>query len=227
MTTVLLVEDDAALAGMLAAHLTREGYEVVRAADGATALNLHARHSPAAVVLDIGLPGLDGVEVCRILRQRGDWTPLVFVTARDSEDDRVLGIEIGADDYLTKPFSPRELTARLRALLRRAETAGPQAHSFPSSPITVGSVSLDPDRRRVELFGHDLGVTPKEFDLLAHLMTRQGRVVSRDALLEQVWGPDSEAGPRTVDVHVAQLRAKGVDIIRTVRGSGYTAEAPR
>ena len=162
-----------------------------------------------------------------MLRQRGDWTPLIFLTARDSEDDRVLGIEIGADDYLTKPFSPRELTARLRALLRRAETAGPQAHSSPSSPITVGSVSLDPDRRRVELSGRDLGVTPKEFDLLAHLMTRQGRVVSRDALLEQVWGPDSEAGPRTVDVHVAQLRAKGVDIIRTVRGSGYTAEAPR
>ncbi len=224
VTTVLLVEDDPALAGMLAAHLGRDGFEVVRAADGATALNLVARHSPEAVVLDIGLPGLDGVEVCRVLRGRGDWTPVLFLTARDSEDDRILGIEIGADDYLTKPFSPRELTVRLRSLLRRTKRPDPTPTA---AALTLGTVRLDPEARRLNVGGLEREATPKELDLLAFLLTRPGRVISRDTLLAEVWGPDSDAGPRTVDVHIAQLRAKGVDVIRTVRGSGYAAEAPR
>ena len=225
MTTVLLVEDDPALAGMLAAHLSRDGFDVLRAADGATALNLVARHSPALVLLDIGIPGLDGVEVCRVLRGRGDWTPLLFLTARDSEDDRVLGMEVGADDYLTKPFSPRELTARLRALLRRAERR--EAPTEAPQVVRVGDVIVDLDGRRVTVAGVECDLTPKELALLAHLAARPGRVISREALLAAVWGPDSDAGPRTVDVHVAQLRAKGVAVIRTVRGSGYAAEARR
>lgn len=225
MTTVLLVEDDAALAGMLASHLTRDGLEVIHAADGATALNLVARHSPAAVVLDIGLPGLDGYEVCRVLRRGGDWTPLLFLTARDSEDDRVLGMDIGADDYLTKPFSPRELSARLRALLRRTERT--ETPPTPPREVRLGDLTVGLDSRRVTAATGGIDVTPKEFELLAFLVARPGRVLSRASLLREVWGPDSEAGERTVDVHVAQLRAKGVDVIRTVRGSGYSAEAPR
>ncbi len=225
MTTVLLVEDDAALAGMLMGHLSREGFTVLRAADGATALNLVAKHSPAALVLDIGLPGLDGVEVCRVLRKRGDWTPLLFLTARDSEDDRVLGIEIGADDYLTKPFSPRELTVRLRALLRRAERS--DAAPEPNPELHLADVTVHLDAHRVTVAGAEVALTPKEFDLLAFLLARARRVISRDTLLAEVWGLDCDAGPRTVDVHVAQLRAKGIDVIRTVRGSGYAAEAPR
>lgn len=224
MTTVLLVEDDAALAQMLSSHLSRDGFDVVLAADGATALNLVNRHGPDVIVLDIGLPGLDGIDVCRVLRSRADWTPLLFLTARDSEDDRVAGIETGADDYLTKPFSPRELTARIRGLLRRTVRS-----EEPGEPelLSLGDVEVDLGARRVTVAGTSCELTPREFDLLAYLVARPGRVVGREHLLLEVWGPDSEAGPRTVDVHVAQLRAKGIGMIRTVRGSGYAAEAHR
>ena len=225
MTTLLLVEDDLALARMLASHLERDGFEVITASDGATALNLVRKHSPAAVVLDIGLPGLDGIDVCRVLRDRGDWTPLVFLTARDNEDDRVLGMDIGADDYMTKPFSPRELTSRLRALLRRSDRGDSGAGPRSTPPLVLGDVTIDPEEHRVTVGGGSCELTPKEFDLLAFLAARPGRVVSRSSLLAEVWGLDSEAGPRTVDVHVAQLRGKGVRIIRTVRGLGYAAEA--
>ncbi len=214
---LLLVEDDAPLAGMLRAHLERDGYEVVQAADGATALNEVRRRSPDVVVLDIGLPGLDGFEVCRVLRSRANWVPLVFLTARDSEDDRVLGMDLGADDYVTKPFSPRELSSRLRALLRRT---GPAPAEVPDV-ITLGGVRIDVAEHLVTVDGAPVELTPREYALLLHLARAPGRVHSRQHLLEQVWG-DVEAGPRTVDVHVAQLRAKGIHL-RTVRGAGYAA----
>lgn len=214
---LLLVEDDAPLAGMLRAHLERDGYEVVQAADGATALNELRRQSPDVVVLDIGLPGLDGFEVCRVLRSRANWVPLVFLTARDSEDDRVLGMDLGADDYVTKPFSPRELSSRLRALLRRTGPAVQEVRDL----VTLGDVRIDVADHVVTVAGSPVELTPREFDLLVHLARTPGRVHSRQNLLEQVWG-DVEAGPRTVDVHVAQLRAKGIPL-RTVRGAGYAA----
>src|SRR4051794_34071581 len=165
---------------------------------------------------------MDGTEVCRELRAEGDWTPVLFVTARDDEIDRVLGLELGADDYLTKPFSPRELVARVKSVLRR--TAGPTA----AEVLAVGAVRVDLERRRAYADGVEIALTSTEFDLLAHLMRRPGRVYEREQLLSAVWGYAAAAGTRTVDVHVAQLRAKlgAASPIRTVRGTGYAAERP-
>ena len=169
-------------------------------------------------MLDIALPGLDGTEICRRLRQDGDWTPVLFLTARDDEVDRVVGLELGADDYVTKPFSPRELVARVRAVLRR--TGGPPAEQ--QRVRRVGVVTLDPARREVtRRRRRRCSLTSTEFDLLAHLMGRPGRVFTREELLASVWGYAALAGTRTVDVHVAQVRAKLGDaagVIRTVRG---------
>jgi DNA-binding response OmpR family regulator len=189
-------------------------------ADGAAGLAAARRLHPVAVVLDVGLPTMDGTEVCRRLRAEGDWTPVLFVTARDDEVDRVLGLELGADDYVTKPFSPRELVARVRSVVRRSTGPGQQP------PCTVGRVTLDPVRRRVTAEGVAVALTTTEFDLLAHLMRRPGQVFPREQLLSQVWGYEAAAGTRTVDVHVAQLRAKlgAASPIRTVRGVGYAAD---
>jgi DNA-binding response OmpR family regulator len=170
-------------------------------------------------VLDVGLPGLDGIEICRRLRESGDWTPIIFVTARDDEVDRILGIELGADDYLTKPFSPRELVARLKSLLRR--------RSGPESPplLKVGVASIDLERRRVLVGETPVSLTSTEFDLLAKLASAPGRVFTREELLSSVWGQADYASCRTVDVHVAQVRAKlgPQSPIRTSRGVGYAA----
>jgi DNA-binding response OmpR family regulator len=169
------------------------------------------------VVLDVGLPDLDGVELCRRLREGGDWTPVLFVTARDDEVDRIIGLEIGGDDYLTKPFSPREMVARVKAVLRRSqETAGGEV-------LTSGTLRLDPASRTLTVDGEPLSLTLTEFNLLATLLRTRGRVLGRSELLAQAWGQADYAGSRTVDVHVAQLRAKLGDAcpIETVRGVGY------
>jgi DNA-binding response OmpR family regulator len=216
---VMVVEDEEAITSVLRMYLTREGFSVHAVADGAQALADVRRLRPTAVILDIGLPGLDGFEVCRRLREGGDWTPILVVTARDDETDRVLGLELGADDYVTKPFSPRELVARLKAVLRR----GPA--EAPARELRAGAVRLDPGGRRAWAGEQEVELTATEFDLLAHLLKRPGRVFGRDELLAQVWGYNGAAS-RTVDVHVAQLRAKLGDLspIRTVRGVGYAAE---
>jgi DNA-binding response OmpR family regulator len=220
---VLVVEDEDAIVSVLRMYLTREGFTVHAVGDGAQAVEAVRRLRPSAVILDIGLPGLDGFEVCRQLREGGDWTPILVVTARDDEPDRVLGLELGADDYVTKPFSPRELVARLRAVLRR----GP-AQPNGGSELRVGDVRLDPVARRVWAGGDAVELTATEFDLLAHLFRRPGRVFGRDELLAQVWGYNGAAS-RTVDVHIAQLRGKLGERspIRTVRGVGYSAEDSR
>ncbi|HST66150.1 MAG TPA: response regulator transcription factor, partial [Mycobacteriales bacterium] len=202
-------------------YLAREGFGVHVESDGAAGLAAARRLHPVAIVLDVGLPGLDGTELCRRLRADGDWTPVLFVTARDDEIDRVLGLELGADDYVTKPFSPRELVARVKTVLRR--TRGAER----SSPLLrVGRVSLDPDRRRAFVDEAEVALTTTEFDLLAFLLRRPGRVYEREHLLSEVWGYAAAAGTRTVDVHVAQLRAKlgAASPIRTVRGVGYSAD---
>jgi DNA-binding response OmpR family regulator len=225
---VLVVEDERPIADLVRLYLTRDGYGVHVEHDGLTGLAAARRLRPVACVLDIGLPGLDGAEMCRRLREGGDWTPVIFLTARDDEVDRVVGLELGADDYVTKPFSPRELVARVRAVLRR--TGGVAG----TDPVrTVGVVSLDPGRRRVQADGAEVALTSTEFDLLAHLMQRPGRVFTREELLASVWGYAAHAGTRTVDVHVAQVRGKlaeasalARDVIRTVRGVGYTADDP-
>ncbi|MFJ5545533.1 response regulator transcription factor [Micromonospora chalcea] len=218
---VLVVEDEPAIADLVRLYLTRDGFGVHLERDGEAGLAAARRLRPVACVLDIALPGLAGTEICRRLRAAGDWTPVIFLTARDDEVDRVVGLELGADDYVTKPFSPRELLARLRAVLRR--TAGAPAEQ----PRTLGAVTLDPARRTVTAAGTPVQLTSTEFDLLAHLMARPGRVFTREELLAGVWGYAAHAGTRTVDVHVAQVRAKlGPDsVIRTHRGVGYAADA--
>ncbi|MEV4346795.1 response regulator transcription factor [Actinoplanes sp. NPDC049596] len=218
---VLVVEDERPIADLVRLYLARDGFGVHVEHDGPAGLAAVRKLRPVACVLDIALPGLEGTEICRRLREDGDWTPVVFLTARDDEVDRILGLELGGDDYLTKPFSPRELVARVRALLRRA--AGPGEGDRVRQ---LGPVSLDPGRRLVTVAGRPLTLTATEFDLLGHLLRRPGRVFTREELLAGVWGYASHAGTRTVDVHVAQLRAKLGDcahLIRTVRGVGYTA----
>ncbi len=220
---VLVVEDDRAIADLVGLYLRRDGFGVQVESDGSAALAAVRRLRPAAVVLDVGLPGMDGVEVCRRLRAEDDWTPVLFVTARDDEIDRVLGLEMGADDYVTKPFSPRELVARVRTVLRRSERVAER-----EEVLAVGEVRVDVDRRRAHAAGNEIALTSTEFDLLTHLMRAPGRVFTREQLLSAVWGYTASAGTRTVDVHVAQLRAKlgPASPIRTVRGVGYAADRP-
>jgi len=216
---VLVVEDEPAIAELQRMYLGREGFGVHVERDGVAGLAAARRLKPVAIVLDVGLPGMDGTEVCRALREDGDWVPVLFVTARDDEVDRVLGLELGADDYVTKPFSPRELVSRVRAVLRR--TQGQVAQP----PLVLGHVRLDLETRQVTVDGADVLLTVTEFDLLAALMRKPGRVLSREQLLSEVWGYEAAAGTRTVDVHVGQVRAKlgtAGDLIRTVRGVGYS-----
>ncbi|WP_018222000.1 response regulator transcription factor [Salinispora pacifica] len=217
---VLLVEDEPAIADLVRLYLARDGFGVHLEQDGDAGLAAARRLRPVTCVLDIALPGLPGTEICRRLRESGDWTPVIFLTARDDEVDRIVGLELGADDYVTKPFSPRELVARVRAVLRRV--AGPP----PGQPRIVGTVTLDLDRRTVTAAGNPVQLTSTEFDLLAHLMARPGRVFTREELLAGVWGYAVPAGTRTVDVHVAQVRAKlgSASVIRTHRGVGYAAD---
>ena len=219
---MLVVEDEPAIADLLRMYLSREGFQVLVEAEGSAALKAIAEYRPSCVLLDVGLPGLDGIEVCRRMRAEQDWTPVLFCTARDDEVDRVLGLELGADDYITKPFSPREVVARVKAVVRRAR--GPQAQS---QSVRLGQVEMDPLTRRCTVAGEQIELTATEFDLLFYLMTHPGQVFSRDQLLSEVWGYAAMVNTRTVDVHVAQLRAKLGDhnVIRTVRGVGYGAEA--
>jgi DNA-binding response OmpR family regulator len=217
---VLVVEDEPSIADLLRLYLTREGFRVVVETDGPSALDTIRAQRPVAVVLDVGLPTMDGTEVLRRLRAGEDWTPVLLVTARDDELDRLLGLELGADDYVTKPFSPREVVARVRTVLRRA------AGTTPATRYRLGTVELDRSRRTVTAGDRAVTLTTTEFDLLATLLRSPGRVFTRDELLAGVWGYSSAAGTRTVDVHVAQLRAKlgAASPVRTVRGVGYSAD---
>ncbi|MCS5486938.1 response regulator transcription factor [Curtobacterium flaccumfaciens pv. beticola] len=213
---VVVAEDEPAIADVERLYLQDAGFTVTVVRDGQDALALIRRAAPVAAVVDIGLPGLDGIAVVRALREADDWTPVVLVTARDAEVDRVLGIELGADDYVTKPFSGRELAARVRGLVRRS--------SVRAAPILdAGRIRIDRDRRTVTADGAPVALTATEFDLLAHLAAEPGRVFERAQLLSAVWGVADFSGTRTVDVHVAQLRGKLGDAagLRTVRGVGY------
>lgn len=224
MKTILLVEDDDTLRKTLAYNLAQEDYKVIQSGDGAEALTLAREHAPDLIVLDVMLPTLDGLSVCRIVRNESD-VPIMMLTARGSEVDRIVGLEIGADDYITKPFSLGEFLARVRAILRRAPSARATINKLES-----GDLSLDLIARRVTRNGEELRMTHKEFDLLATLMRNQGAVLSRDLLLERVWGYDYSGQTKTVDVHVRWLREKIEDDasnplrIVTVRGVGYRFE---
>ena len=216
--TVVVVEDDPHIADLVDLYLRREGFRVLLAGDGEKGLELFKQADPWIVILDVGLPGRrDGFDVCREIRARGS-VPVLFLTARDDEVDRVLGLEMGADDYLTKPFSPRELVARVRAILRRTRE-GPA----PQEVVTVGELEVDLRRREVRQGGAAVSLTTREFDLLAFLANNVGLALSRQQLLDGVWGTDWYGDERTVDVHVAQLRKKlGTDLpLATVWGVGY------
>ena len=219
--SVLLVEDEDNLASLVEAYIHSEGYEVVGVGTGAEALDVLAEVPVRLVVLDLNLPDRDGLDVCRQIRTRST-VPIVMLTARDEQADRLAGLDAGADDYIGKPFSPRELVARMKAVLRRV------APDADDSMLVLGDVVLRRSAREVGVAGEEVDLRPKEFDLLAYLMENRGAVLSRDLLLERVWGYDYAGGTRTVDVHVAQLRRKlgRPDLIRTIRGAGYKAVQP-
>jgi DNA-binding response OmpR family regulator len=216
--TILVVDDERHIVDLLRLYLEKEGFAVVAATDGEQALQLHARQEPDLVILDVMLPKVDGFEVCREIRRRAD-TPVLMLTARTDDVDSIVGLELGADDYVTKPFNPRALVARVKAILRRSE-GGHRA----LRPIEVGSLRVDPRRREATIGERRLTLRPREFDLLAALAREPGIVLTRDALLEDVWGTDFPGETRTVDVHVAEVRKQLGDdgpSIETVRGYGY------
>jgi DNA-binding response OmpR family regulator len=214
---VMVVEDEPNIGALVRTYLQRSGYEVLWVRSGEDALTELRRHPVKLVVLDIGLPGIDGFEVCRRIAGQ---VPVIMLTARDEEPDRVAGLEVGADDYVAKPFSPRELTARVKAVLRRAGQAA-VAHDV----SVLGPVTLVRGAREVRVEGQEIELTQREFDLLDYLLRHAGQVVTRDQLLQSVWGFLAPGETRTVEVHVAQLRKKlgHPDLIRTVRGLGYKA----
>ena len=219
MPTILVVDDEHNIVELTRLYLTNEGYRVLEAGDGASALELARTQQPDLMVLDIMLPKVDGWDVCKRLRQEGNELPIIMLTARDDDVDKIVGLEIGADDYVTKPFNPRELVARVKAVLRRSEAQ-------PREPrvITVGPLSVDRGRREAMVGARKLKLRAKEFDLLATFAENEGLVLSREQLLNLVWGYDFYGDSRTVDVHVARLREKlagaGVSI-ETVWGIGY------
>jgi DNA-binding response OmpR family regulator len=220
---VLVVEDDLTIADSVAARLRAEGFEVDLAHDGPSAVTRARDVRPDLVVLDVMLPGFDGLEVCRRI-QADRPVPVLMLTARGDETDLLVGLAVGADDYLTKPFSIRELAARVHALLRRVERAASAA----TSRITVADLEIDLAERRVVRGGEEAHLTPTEFELLVHLAERPRAVQSRERLLSEVWGWADGTGTRTVDSHIKALRRKlGTDLIRTVHGVGYALEVPR
>lgn len=232
---ILVVEDDMTLLEMLEYNLSRQGYQVVTAKDGRSALTFARQEKPDLIVLDVMLPGIDGFEVCRILRKEFSF-PILMLTARTEEVDKIVGLEMGADDYLTKPFSMRELLARVKALLRRvdlirealnSENASANGLEEPIPLLSFDNLEIDQNRREVRLNGEPLRLKPKEFDLILFLARHQGIALSRDLILERVWGWTYDGNSRTVDVHVRWLREKieadpsNARRILTVRGIGY------
>ncbi len=219
--TILIVDDEQRIIDLARMYLKPDGFCVTSATSGTAAKGMILRDKPSLVVLDLMLPGMDGLEVCRRVREESD-VPIIMLTARSEDIDKIVGLELGADDYMTKPFNPRELLARIRAILRRADRA--DAADEAPEPIQIGNLLIDPQRRRVSVDGVEVDLRMKEFDLLQTLAENQGLVFSRDKLLNVVWGYDFGGQTRTVDVHVAHLRHKlrGMDLaIETVWGVGY------
>jgi two-component system, OmpR family, response regulator RegX3 len=228
--TVLVVEDEESFVEALTLGLTREGFEVRVARDGAEALEQFDASRPDVVLLDLMLPRVSGIDVCRHIRARSS-IPIIMVTAKDSEVDAVVGLEVGADDYVTKPYRLRELVARMRAVLRRAGPE-PDDDDVEAEVLEVGDVSLDPERHRVTVRGSEIALPLREFELLELLLDNAGRVLTRDTLIDRIWGPNYVGDTKTLDVHVKRLRAKIEDDpskpsrITTIRGLGYRYERP-
>ena len=219
--TILVVDDEQRIIDLARMYLEQDGFRVKSAINGTSAKRMILKEKPSLVVLDLMLPGMDGLEVCRRVREESD-VPIIMLTARSDDIDKIVGLELGADDYLTKPFNPRELTARIRAILRRAERGAPRDEAPP--PINIGNLHIDAQRRRVEVAGAGVELRMKEFDLLKTLAENKGVVFSRERLLQVVWGYEFAGETRTVDVHIAHLRHKlrGMEAtIDTIWGVGY------
>ena len=241
MARVLVVDDEPAIVSTVSYTLRREGYDVLTASDGHAALGIAQRERPELMVLDLMLPGLDGLEVCRAIRAADSAhmrrMPILVLSARGDEVDRIVGLEVGADDYLTKPFSMRELVARVKAALRRVELDRQDAEDRdpvePAAAVAAGEIQLDPGQRRAWRKKKELKLKPKEFELLAFFLHHPGQVLTRDQLLDQVWGRDFIGDERTVDVHVRWLREKiekhpnKPKVLETVRGVGYRLRLPK
>ncbi len=223
--TVLVVEDETSIASFVALYLKNAGYRIQTAGTGRDALERVAAEKPSLIVLDLMLPDVDGLEVCRRIRQTSD-VPILMLTARDEDVDKIIGLEVGADDYLTKPFNPRELVARVKSILRRSV---PERREAQTKQIKHGDLEIDVGRREVLVSGTEVQLAPKEFDLLWELLDHRGLVLTRDQLLERVWGYTFAGDTRTVDVHVRQLRRKlgEASPIVTVWGVGYKVASPR
>ena len=219
MQKVLVVEDEDSIASFVSMYLKKGGFSVSLAANGTEALAKASSEGPSLIVLDLALPDIDGIDVCRRIRQRSD-VPILMLTARDDDVDKIIGLEVGADDYLTKPFNPRELVARVKSILRRAS---PSRRALESAVLTHGQLAVDAGRREATVDGTEIQLAPKEFDLLWELLDHRGLVLTRDQLLERVWGYTFAGDTRTVDVHVRQLRRKLGEAcpIVTVWGVGY------
>jgi two-component system alkaline phosphatase synthesis response regulator PhoP len=217
--TILVVEDESSIASFIALYLKNAGYQVKTVATGSGALNQVAAGMPSLIILDLNLPDMDGIEICRRIRKSSD-VPILMLTARDEDVDKIIGLEVGADDYLTKPFNPRELVARVKSVLRRA---GPERRRDESKELRHGDLTIDAGKREVHVGDEEIQLAPKEFDLLWELLDHRGLVLTRDQLLERVWGYTFAGDTRTVDVHVRQLRRKlgEASPIVTVWGVGY------
>ena len=223
--TVLVVEDEASIASFVSLYLKNAGYSIRTAATGGDALTMAAAEQPALIILDLNLPDIDGIEVCRRIRKSAD-IPILMLTARDEDVDKIIGLEVGADDYLTKPFNPRELVARVKSVLRRSS---PDRKDLESAELRHGDLHIDAGRREVHVGDEEIQLAPKEFDLLWELLDHRGLVLTRDQLLERVWGYTFAGDTRTVDVHVRQLRRKlgEASPIVTVWGVGYKVSPAR
>ncbi|NUK30664.1 response regulator transcription factor [Parageobacillus sp. VR-IP] len=228
---VLVVDDEQSIVTLLTYNLEQAGFTVVTANDGEEAIEKVADEQPALIILDLMLPKLDGVEVCKQLRQQKVMTPILMLTAKDDEFDKVLGLELGADDYMTKPFSPREVIARVKAILRRTQLSNLAEES--EERIVIGDLEIFPDSYEAYFAGKQLELTPKEFELLLYLVKHKGRVLTRDQLLSAVWNYDFAGDTRIVDVHISHLREKIEHdtkkplYIKTIRGLGYKLEGPK
>lgn len=232
---VLVVDDEKSILTLLQYNLRQAGYEVITAMDGETGRDLTLSEKPDLVVLDLMLPKMDGVEVCKQLRQQKNFTPILMLTAKDEEFDKVLGLELGADDYMTKPFSPREVVARVKAILRRAQIQSDAAsqHQDNLEKMTISHLTIYPEQYEAYYEDSLLELTPKEFELLVYLAKNKGRVLTRDQLLSAVWNYDFAGDTRIVDVHISHLREKIEQntkkpvYIKTIRGLGYKLEEPK
>lgn len=222
--TILVVDDEQRIIDLARMYLEQDGFQMRSVTNGTSARRMILQDKPSLVVLDLMLPGMDGLEVCRRVREQSD-VPIIMLTARSDDIDKIVGLELGADDYLTKPFNPRELVARIKAILRRTDRTSAQAEAIPA--IAIGNLRIDPQRRRIEVAGEVVELRMKEFDLLQHLAQNKGVVFSRERLLNVVWGYDFVGETRTVDVHIAHLRHKLRGMtprIETVWGVGYKLE---